>query len=103
MLQNPTDADISRSSGLPVVFGDASTGRRLMVVYEEIDSETVYPVTLSIGGRPARILFRGLAPDFTGVYQLNAEVTSGVTPGADVPLVLTVAGLESRVVTIAVR
>ena len=45
VLQNATDADISRSSGRPVVFGDTSTGRHLMVVYEEIDSDTVYPVT----------------------------------------------------------
>ena len=45
VLQNPADEDISRSSGLPVVFGDTSAGRRLMVVYEEIDSDTVYPVT----------------------------------------------------------
>jgi hypothetical protein len=45
VLQNPTDADTSRSSGLPVVFGDTSMGRHLMVVYEEIDADTVYPVT----------------------------------------------------------
>jgi len=31
--------------GRPVVFGDTSTGRHLMVVYEEIDADTVYPVT----------------------------------------------------------
>ena len=45
VLQNATDADVSRSSGRPVVFGDTSAGRHLMVVYEEIDAETVYPVT----------------------------------------------------------
>ncbi|HSB72573.1 MAG TPA: hypothetical protein VLT62_24870 [Candidatus Methylomirabilis sp.] len=45
VLENPTDTDISRSSGRPVVFGDPRTGRHLMVVYEEIDAETVYPVT----------------------------------------------------------
>ena len=45
MLQYATDADISRSSGRPVVFGDTSGGRHLMVVYEEIDSDTIYPVT----------------------------------------------------------
>ena len=45
VLQNPTDFDISRSSGLPVAFGDTSTGRHLMVVYEEIDPDTVRPVT----------------------------------------------------------
>src|SRR5437773_12578576 len=41
VFQNATDADISRSSGRPVVFGDTRTGRHLMVVYEEIDADTV--------------------------------------------------------------
>ena len=45
VFQNATDADISRSSGRPVVFGDTSTGRHLLVAYEEIDADTVYPVT----------------------------------------------------------
>ncbi len=45
VFENATDADISRSSGRPVVFGDTSTGKHLMVVYEEIDADTVYPVT----------------------------------------------------------
>ena len=45
ILQGASDADVSRSSGRSVAFGDTSTGRHLMVVYEEIDSETVYPIT----------------------------------------------------------
>ena len=45
VFQNAMDADISRSSGMPVAFGDTSTGRHLMVVYEEIDVDTFYPVT----------------------------------------------------------
>jgi uncharacterized DUF497 family protein len=45
VLQNATDADVSRSSGRPVVFGDTSTGRHLMVAFEEIDEHTVIPVT----------------------------------------------------------
>jgi uncharacterized DUF497 family protein len=45
VFQNATDADVSRSSGRPVVFGDTRTGRHLMVVYEEIDADTVYPMT----------------------------------------------------------
>jgi hypothetical protein len=45
VLANATDADISRSSGRPVVFGDTSTGRHLMVAYDEIDEDTIYPVT----------------------------------------------------------
>jgi len=43
-----TQAEIceeSRSSGRPVAIGAASTGRTILVVYEEIDEYTVYPVT----------------------------------------------------------
>jgi hypothetical protein len=45
VLQCGTDADTSWSSGRPVLFGDTSTGRHIMVVYEEIDADTAYPVT----------------------------------------------------------
>lgn len=45
VLQSSMDADTSWSSGRPVLFGDTSTGRHLMVVYEEIDTDTAYPVT----------------------------------------------------------
>ncbi|HSS47749.1 MAG TPA: hypothetical protein VLX28_02275 [Thermoanaerobaculia bacterium] len=45
VLENAVDADISRSSGRPVVFGDTRMGRHLIVVYESVDASTVYPVT----------------------------------------------------------
>ena len=45
VFENAMDEDVSRSSGRPVVFGDTSTGRHLMIAFEEIDSDTVYPVT----------------------------------------------------------
>jgi uncharacterized DUF497 family protein len=45
VFDNATDQDFSRSSGRPVVFSDTSTGRHLMVAYDEIDEDTVYPVT----------------------------------------------------------
>jgi len=45
VFQNIVDQDDSYSSGRPVVFGDTAAGRHLIVVYEEIDDETVYPVT----------------------------------------------------------
>jgi hypothetical protein len=44
-FESGTDADTSRPSGRPVIFGDTRAGRHLMVVYEEIDTDTVYPVT----------------------------------------------------------
>ena len=45
VLQNPLDSDASHSSGYPVVFGDTTTGRHLIVVYDLIDADTVYPIT----------------------------------------------------------
>ena len=45
VLQHPSDADVSRSSGHAVVFGETSAGRHLMVVYETIEADVVYPIT----------------------------------------------------------
>ena len=45
VFQNAIDFDISRSTSRPVVFGDTRAGRHLMVVYEGIDADTVYPAT----------------------------------------------------------
>ena len=45
VIFNPVDRDVSRSSGLPIVFGFTLAGRYILVVYEQIDAVTVYPVT----------------------------------------------------------
>lgn len=45
VFRNATDTDVSRTSGRPVVFGDTDAGRHLMVAFEVIDADTVYPVT----------------------------------------------------------
>jgi uncharacterized DUF497 family protein len=45
VFQNPTGTDTSRSSGMPVVFGETSTGRYIMVVYVVVDASTVRPIT----------------------------------------------------------
>ena len=42
---NPVDHDVSRSSGLPIVFGFTPDGRYILVVYEKISDVMVYPVT----------------------------------------------------------
>jgi uncharacterized DUF497 family protein len=36
---------VSRTSGLPAIFGDTRSGRHLIVVYEAIDDDTIYPIT----------------------------------------------------------
>ena len=44
-FQNPEDLDWSRSSARPVLFGSTVGGRHLMIVFEVIDEDTVYPIT----------------------------------------------------------
>ena len=41
VIFNPIDRDVSRSSGLPIVFGFTPGGRYILVV----DETTIYPVT----------------------------------------------------------
>jgi hypothetical protein len=36
---------VSRSSGLPCVFGHTPDGLYIIVVYEQVDRDTLYPVT----------------------------------------------------------
>ncbi len=45
VLENPDGVETSRSSGRPIAFGETSTGRIIAVIFEEVDGETVYPVT----------------------------------------------------------
>ena len=45
VLENPDGVETSRFSGRPIAFGETTTGRIIAVIYEEIDEDTVYPVT----------------------------------------------------------
>ena len=45
VLDQPDAREVSRSSGRPVAIGTTNTGRTLLVVYDEIDEDRVYPVT----------------------------------------------------------
>jgi trimeric autotransporter adhesin len=65
-------------------------------------SQTVNPVTATIGGVNAVVQFAGLAPGYPDLYQVNAVVPAGVV-GNSVSLVLTVSGQSSPQVTLAVQ
>jgi uncharacterized protein (TIGR03437 family) len=60
-------------------------------------------ITVTIGGQPAPVAFAGLTPTYAGLYQVNVTVPHGITPGPKVPVVLTVAGLSSPPVTVAIQ
>jgi len=65
--------------------------------------DTIAPVAVTIGGRPASVSYAGLVPLLAGLYQVNATVGDDVTPGYAVPVVITVAGRTSNTATMAVR
>jgi uncharacterized protein (TIGR03437 family) len=65
----------------------------------------VQPVSVTIGGQPAEVLYGGAAPGLiAGVLQVNARVPAGVAPGSQVPVIVTVGNkLSQSGVTLAVR
>ena len=62
-------------------------------------------VSVTIGGQTADILYAGAAPTLVaGVLQINARVPTGITPGASVPVVVTVGTASSPLaITVAIR
>ncbi|HWP84460.1 MAG TPA: hypothetical protein VNN17_04685 [Terriglobia bacterium] len=59
-------------------------------------STVALPVTVTIGGIEAAVQYQGLAPGFVGLYQVNAVVPQGVTPGNAVPITITQNGVPSN-------
>jgi uncharacterized DUF497 family protein len=45
VLENAIGEDVSESSGRPCVFGYTPAGEHVIVIFEEIDEDMVYPVT----------------------------------------------------------
>lgn len=56
-----------------------------------------------IGGRPAQVVFSGLAPGIVGLYQLNVVIPQDAPTGVDVELTIQQSGISSRPSRIAVQ
>jgi uncharacterized protein (TIGR03437 family) len=66
-------------------------------------SETLTLPVVMIGNVQAQVTYSGLAPGFAGLYQVNAVVPAGTASGNAVPLVISIGGVQSNAVTIAVQ
>jgi uncharacterized DUF497 family protein len=45
VLENPTREGVSHSTGRPCCWGYTPGGDFVIVVYEEVDKDTIYPIT----------------------------------------------------------
>jgi uncharacterized DUF497 family protein len=45
VLENPVDVTMSKSSGRPCCFGYTPGGDFIIVIYEEIEEDVIYPIT----------------------------------------------------------
>jgi uncharacterized protein (TIGR03437 family) len=66
-------------------------------------AETTSQPTVLIGGSEANVTFSGLAPSFVGLYQVNVQTPQAAAKGSAVPVTITIGGVRSNTVTIAVR
>jgi uncharacterized protein (TIGR03437 family) len=70
-------------------------------------AETTTTPTVTIGGvaenTSAAVPFSGLAPGFVGLYQVDALVPAGVSSSNTAPVTITIGGVTSNTVTIAVQ
>jgi len=62
-------------------------------------------VTVTMGGLPCQLNFEGAAPGLvSGVLQINAQIPSGLTPNAAVPIQVGIGSTNSLpAVTVAVQ
>jgi uncharacterized protein (TIGR03437 family) len=88
------------ATGLGPVSNEPATGAAALS--DPLSSTLTVPI-VTIGGIAAKVTYSGLAPGFAGLYQVNALVPDGVPTGDDVNLVISIGGVQSNTVTIAVQ
>jgi uncharacterized protein (TIGR03437 family) len=89
---------IAFTTGLGAV--DHAVGTGLAAAANPL-SQVTAPVTATIGGQPAHVLFAGLAPGFAGLYQVNL-VAPQLAPGA-YALQISAGGTAGNAVNVTLR
>jgi uncharacterized protein (TIGR03437 family) len=59
-------------------------------------------VEVTIGGRPAEVVFAGLAPGYAGLTQINLRIPDGLSPG-DQPVFIAINGVANNAGFVSVR
>jgi uncharacterized protein (TIGR03437 family) len=87
-------------TGLGPVTSQPATGSAALT--DPLSMTTTIP-SATIGETPAPVLFSGLAPGYVGLYQVNVQVPAGTRTGNAVPVAISIGGVASNSVTIAVQ
>ena len=66
-------------------------------------SHTLTTPRVTIGGEAAAVSFSGLSPGYVGLYQVNAQIPADASGGSAVAVQLSIGGVASNTVTIAVN
>jgi uncharacterized protein (TIGR03437 family) len=87
-------------TGLGAVTNQPATGALTPV--SPLSKTTTTPV-VTIGGAAAPVLFSGLAPGTVGLYQIDAQIPTGIATGPAVPVMVSSGGVTSNAVTLAIQ
>ena len=66
-------------------------------------SHAAASVAATLDGRPASILFAGLAPGFIGLGQVNVQAPATLAPNASARLVIRGGGQDSNAVAVSIQ
>jgi len=87
-------------TGLGAVTNQPRTGG--WPQFAPLAQTTSHPV-VTVGGVHAQVSWSGLAPTFTGLYQVNFIVPENAPTGSAIPVIVSVGGASSNTVTMAVQ
>ena len=93
----------SQTGQIPSASNPATAGDILSMYTNSLAEGGVIPPQVSIGGKPAEVLYFGDALGYPGYFQVNFRMPNGVGPGSSAPVRLTYLGRSSNAVTIGVR
>jgi uncharacterized protein (TIGR03437 family) len=76
--------------------GTVNSATQILYLKGWTDENTQTVVTATIGGKPAHVQFAGAAPTLiSGVCQVNLQVPTGLTPGNNIPVSITINGTQT--------
>jgi len=89
-------AVLNRDNSVNGPGNPAARGSVIQIFGTGVDMRNTPPVGVTIGGVGASVEYAGPAPGAAGLFQVNAAVPAGVTPGSAVPIFFSAGSLQSQ-------